>query len=85
MKKNQMIAETQKLEATYWLALQKAQMDRGVADPLTEKLRFRWAAMDQLLTVLGISSDLTLPDNQAATALVMARVEKENAEKVGSL
>jgi hypothetical protein len=85
MKKNQMIAETQKLEATYWLALQKAQMDRGVADPLTEKLRFRWAAMDQLLTVLGISSDLTLPDNQAATALVIARVEKENAEKVGSL
>jgi hypothetical protein len=77
MKKNQMIAETLKLEATYWLALQKAQTDRGVDDPLTEKMRFRWSAMDQLLTVLGISSDLTLPDNKAATALVMARVEKQ--------
>jgi hypothetical protein len=77
MKKNQMIAETQKLEAEYWLALKQAEMDRGVEDSYTMKLRFRWAAMDRLLTVLGIQSDASLPDNQKATLMIIARVEKQ--------
>ena len=77
MKKKDLITETQKMEAKFWLELKHAEFNYGAEDRLTISLRARWVVMDQLFDVLGLSSDPTLPDNKDATALVMARIEKQ--------
>jgi hypothetical protein len=77
MTKKDLITETQKMEAKFWLELKQAEFKYGAKDPITNSLRARWVVMDQLFDVLGLSSDPTLPDNKDATALVMARIEKQ--------
>jgi hypothetical protein len=77
MKKKDLITETQKMEAKFWLELKHAEFNYGAEDRLTISLRARWVVMDELLKVLGLSADMTLPDNREATDLILKRIEKQ--------
>jgi hypothetical protein len=77
MKKKDLITETQKMEAKFWLELKHAEFNYGPEDRLTISLRARWVVMDELLKVLGLSADMTLPDNREATELILKRIEKQ--------
>ena len=77
MKKKDLITETQKMEAKFWLELKQAEFKYGAKDPLTNSLRARWVVMDQLFDVLGLSADMTLPDNREAAEWILKRIEKQ--------
>jgi hypothetical protein len=65
------------MEAKFWLELKHAEFNYGAEDRLTISLRARWVVMDELLKVLGLSADMTLPDNREATDLILKRIEKQ--------
>ncbi len=77
MKKKDIIAEIQKLEANYWLQLKRTEVSHGYGHKYTDSQRARWVALDSLMTTLGVQSDPSLPEQQLAAELVHAKYQKE--------
>ncbi len=77
MKKKDIIAEIQKLEANYWLDLKRTEASFGYGHKFTDSQRSRWVALDSLMQVLGVKSDPTLPEQQLAAEMVYAKFQKE--------
>ena len=75
--KAQMIATIQRFEAAAFLELKESERDYGSESNLTRQCRTRWAGINSILTELGIQQDFTLPDNQAATAIICERIAKQ--------
>jgi hypothetical protein len=73
MKKKDIIAEIQKLEASYWLQVKTTEVNFGENHEFTSRQRSSWAALDSLMQVIGVKSDPTLPDNLAAKILVLKK------------
>ena len=74
MTKQVMILEIQQQEAEAWLKLKQAEHDFGSNDVWVFTLRARWAAINDVMTAVGISSDHSLWANQEATRIVMERL-----------
>ena len=77
--KSQMIATVQRLEAAAFLELKESERDYGSDSNFTTQCRTRWAGINATMTSLGIEQDFALPDNQAATAIVLERIAKQRA------
>jgi hypothetical protein len=75
--KAQMIQTIQRFEAAAFLELKESERDYGSESNLTRQCRTRWAGINSILTELGIQQDFTLPDNQAATAIICERIAKQ--------
>ena len=75
--KSQMIATLQRMEAAAFLELKESERDYGSESSFTNQCRTRWAGINATLTALGIQQDFLLPDNQAATAIVLERIAKQ--------
>jgi hypothetical protein len=75
--KSQMIATLQRMEAAAFLELKESERDYGTDASFTAMCRTRWAGINATLTALGIEQDFLLPDNQAATAIVLERIAKQ--------
>ena len=73
MKKKDIIAEIQGMEASYWLALKRAEVNFGEDHEFTGKERARWGTLCELMNLIGIQSDPSLPDNQAGKRLVLKK------------
>ena len=73
MKKKDIIAEIQKLEANHWLQVKTTEVNFGSDHEFTSRQRSSWVAIDTLMKAIGIESDPTLPDNQAAKILVLKK------------
>jgi len=69
MTKKNMIQEIQNREAQAYLSYMLAAKWYGEADTLTDRLRGKWAGIYQLMEALSIKSDLSHPDNVAATEI----------------
>ena len=74
MTKAAMIAEMQKTDAMMWLELKQAEARYGAEDEWVTKLRARWATVHDVMESLGIQADHTLPDNLAATEIIIRRI-----------
>ena len=77
--KAEMIASIQQREAAMFLELKKSERAYGSDNSLTNLLRSQWSAVNTCMQSLGIASDLNLPDNQEATAIICERIEKQQA------
>ena len=75
--KSQMIQTLQRMEAAAFLELKQAERDYGSNASFTTMCRTSWAGINATLTALGIQQDFTLPDNQAATAIICERIAKQ--------
>ncbi len=75
MKKKEIIAEIQGMEASYWLALKRAEVNFGEDHEFTGKERARWGTLNELMHVLGIKSDDSLPNSQKAKILVLKKYD----------
>jgi hypothetical protein len=75
--KAEMIASIQLREAAMFLELKKSEREYGSDNSLTNLLRNQWSAVNTCMQSLGIKSDLNLPDNQEATAIICERIEKQ--------
>ena len=77
--KAEMIATIQKTEAALFLMLKQSEVFWGSDNTLTRIDRTRWAVVNELMTVLGIRTDLALPDNMKAADLITERIRKEQS------
>ena len=77
--KAEMIATIQKTEAALFLMLKQSESFWGSDNTLTKMDRTRWAAINELMTALGIRTDLSLPDNVKAGEFITERLRKEQA------
>lgn len=75
--KAQMIQTIQRFEAAAFLELKESERDYGSDASFTNQCRTRWAGINSILGALGIEQDFTLPDNQAATAIICERIAKQ--------
>ena len=75
--KSEMISKIQLTEAAMFLELKKAEREYGSDDRLTNMIRSQWSAVNSMMKSLGIPEDNTLPDNQAATAIIIERIEAQ--------
>ena len=72
--KAEMIASIQRQEAALWLALKETEECYGPDDDITVIARARWSAIHDVMKTLGIHSDGLLPDNLAATEIIIRRI-----------
>jgi hypothetical protein len=72
--KAEMIATIQRREAALWLTLKETEECWGPDDDSTVIARARWSAIHDMMKALGIPQDFMLPDNQAATAIIIRRI-----------
>ena len=75
--KSEMITKIQLTEAEMFLELKKSEREYGTDDRLTGMIRTQWSAVNSMMKSLGIPEDNTLPDNQAATAIIIERIEAQ--------
>jgi hypothetical protein len=75
--KAEMIATIQRQEAALFLMLKQSEVFWGADNTLTRIDRTRWAVLNELMTSLGITTDLSLPDNIKAAELITERLRKE--------
>jgi len=75
--KSQMIASIQLREAAMFLELKKSEREYGSDNSLTNLLRNQWSAVNTCMQSLGIKSDLNLPDNKEATAMICERIARQ--------
>jgi len=69
MTKKQMIEKMQLLEAAAWLRFQETKTLWGSEEPITNKRRAAWCAVNHLMEELDVPRDHQLPDNRAALVL----------------
>lgn len=72
--KAEMIATIQRQEAALWLALKETEECFGTDNDSTIIARARWSAIHDIMKTLGIHSDGLLPDNLAATDIIIRRI-----------
>ena len=72
-----MIQKIQLTEAAMFLELKKSEREYGTEDRLTGMIRTQWSAVNTMMKSLGIPGDITLPDSQAATAIIIERIEAQ--------
>ena len=72
--KSQMITTIQRQEAALWLTLKETEEHFGTDNDSTIIARARWSSMHDMMKALGISQDFMLPDNQAATDIIIRRI-----------
>ena len=72
-----MIASIQLREAAMFLELKKSEREYGSEDRLTNMLRSQWSSVNSMMKSLGIPEDITLPDNQEATAIICERIARQ--------
>jgi hypothetical protein len=75
--KAEMISKIQLQEAALFLELKKSEREYGTDDRLTGMIRTQWSAVNSMMKSLGIPEDNALPDNQAATAIIIERIEAQ--------
>ena len=72
--KAEMITTIQRREAAMWLTLKETEECFGTDNDSTIIARARWSAIHDMMNVLGIRADITLPDFQAATEIIIRRI-----------
>ncbi len=72
--KAEMITTIQRREAAMWLTLKETEEYFGTDNDSTIIARARWSAIHDMMNVLGIHADITLPDFQAATEIILRRI-----------
>jgi hypothetical protein len=77
--KAEMITKMQLTEAAMFLELKKAEQDHGRDSRWTAMLRSQWNTVNQLMGNLGIQTDFQLPDNVAATDIIVERIRQQEA------
>jgi hypothetical protein len=77
MTKQKMIQAIQLQEAKLYLELKQAEQRYGSHDDLTGTRRSRWAGVRDAMKAMDVACDLTLPDNQKATAILLQLVREE--------
>ena len=75
--KAEMVSKMQLTEAAMFLDLKKAEQEHGRDSKWTAMLRSQWNTVNQLMGNLGIPTDFQLPDNMAATAIIMERIRQQ--------
>jgi len=79
MTKKQMIQEIQLAEAAAFLELKEAENYFGNDSNICKRCRTRWAGIHDMMKVLGIENDFTLPDNVKAFSIITERIAKAQA------
>ena len=69
MTKKNMIQEIQNKEAQLYFSYMQAAKLWGREDALTDRQRYKWCSVYQLMEALGIPQDCKHPDNVAAMEL----------------
>ncbi len=69
MTKKNMIQEIQNQEAQMYFQYIMCTREWGSEDPLTTRLRSKWAGIYQVMEALGIEQDTSHPDNVAAAEI----------------
>ena len=72
--KTEMITTIQRQEAALWLTLKETEEHFGTDNDSTIIARARWSSIHDMMKALGISQDFMLPDNQAATEIIIRRI-----------
>ena len=72
--KAEMITTIQRQEAALWLTLKETEECFGPDDDSTVIARARWSAMHDVMKAISITQDFMLPDNQAATEIIIRRI-----------
>jgi hypothetical protein len=75
MTKKEIIAEIQGMEASYWLALKRAEVNFGENHVHTGKERARWGTLCELMHAIGIQADPSLPNSQEATKMILEKYD----------
>ena len=74
-----MIQKIQLTEAAMFLELKKVERDHGRYSKWASMLRSQWNTVNQLMGNLGIQTDFQLPDNVAATDIIVERRRQHEA------
>jgi hypothetical protein len=77
MTKQKMIQTIQLQEAKLYLELKQAEQQYGSHDDFTNRSRYKWVSVHQLMQAMNIESDNTLPDNAKAIAIICQLVREE--------
>jgi hypothetical protein len=73
MKKADMIKTIQQEEAKMWLEVKRSELTYGQDSTIHAYDRTRWNAVHDLMRLLGINSDFTLPEAKQATQIIVER------------